>query len=113
MGDCFHEPRFHGVKDRSSVDRFAEAEGPLRRALAEAPDDPSPYNNLNLAGALSVPVWMALQLAPNGRWLLERTDSPWYPSMRLLGQSRFSVWDDVFAEMANQLQSLSAQARVE
>ncbi len=67
----------------------------------------------HLAGALGVPVWVALQLAPNWRWLLKRTDSPWYPAMRLFRQSRFAEWDDVFAAMANRLRSLSAQAGVE
>jgi Flp pilus assembly protein TadD len=67
----------------------------------------------HLAGALGVPVWVPLPLAPNWRWLLERTDSPWYPSMRLFRQSRFAEWDEVFEEMADRLRSLSAQAGVE
>ena len=54
----------------------------------------------HLAGALGVPVWLALQLAPNWRWQLERTDSPWYPTMRLYRQERFNDWSEVFAAMA-------------
>jgi tetratricopeptide (TPR) repeat protein len=54
----------------------------------------------HLAGALGVPVWLALPLAPDWRWLLERSDTPWYPSMRLFRQRRLDDWSGVFDEMA-------------
>jgi hypothetical protein len=57
----------------------------------------------HLAGALGVPVWVALPLAPDWRWLLRREDSPWYPSMRLFRQTRWGHWDDVFQRMAREL----------
>jgi tetratricopeptide (TPR) repeat protein len=57
----------------------------------------------HLAGALGVPVWVALSSAPDWRWLLQREDSPWYPTMRLFRQSRLGEWDDVFARMAAEL----------
>ncbi len=63
----------------------------------------------HLAGALGVPVWVALQFAPNWRWLVGRGDSPWYPSMRLFRQSRFGQWGDVFADMAARLASLPSR----
>ena len=63
----------------------------------------------HLAGALGVPVWVALPFSPNWRWLLERDDSPWYPTMRLFRQSRFGNWDDVFASLAAELRSLSSR----
>jgi ADP-heptose:LPS heptosyltransferase len=53
----------------------------------------------NLAGALGVPVWVALPFAPDWRWLLDRSDCPWYPSMRLFRQKAIGDWDTVFAEM--------------
>ena len=46
----------------------------------------------HLAGALGIPVWLALPLIPDWRWLLEREDSPWYPSMRLFRQSTWGDW---------------------
>jgi hypothetical protein len=54
----------------------------------------------HLAGALGAPVWLALQLSPNWRWLLGRDDSPWYPTARLFRQATFDEWPDVFERMA-------------
>ena len=51
----------------------------------------------HLAGGLGVPVWTALAFAPDWCWLLEREDTPWYPTMRLFRQPRFGAWDEVFA----------------
>ncbi len=47
------------------------------------------------AGALGVPVWVMLPFSPDWRWLLNREDSPWYPSMRLFRQKRWGDWDEV------------------
>jgi ADP-heptose:LPS heptosyltransferase len=57
----------------------------------------------HLAGALGVPVWLALPVAPDWRWSLKREDSGWYPSMRLFRQSRYGHWRDVFEQMAKEL----------
>jgi Tfp pilus assembly protein PilF len=57
----------------------------------------------HLAGALAVPVWVALPWPPEWRWLLEREDSPWYPSMRLFRQSARGNWEEVFARIATAL----------
>jgi tetratricopeptide (TPR) repeat protein len=61
----------------------------------------------HLAGALGVPVWVALPLVPDWRWLLQRPDSPWYPTMRLFRQTRYGHWDDVFDQMAAELRVLA------
>ncbi|HQU46137.1 MAG TPA: tetratricopeptide repeat protein, partial [Pirellulales bacterium] len=50
----------------------------------------------HLAGALGVPVWVALSYAPDWRWLIDRDDSPWYPTMRLFRQPRPGDWEAVF-----------------
>lgn len=59
----------------------------------------------HLAGALAKPVWLLLPHIPEWRWLIDRDDSPWYPSMRLLRQSRPGDWGElisrVSAELAN------------
>jgi tetratricopeptide (TPR) repeat protein len=63
----------------------------------------------HLAGALGVPVWVALQRVPDWRWLLEREDSPWYPTMRLFRQTRPGDWAAVFERMAGELARLVGQ----
>jgi hypothetical protein len=57
----------------------------------------------HLAGALGVPAWVALKFAADWRWLLDRSDSPWYPSMRLFRQQTRGDWSQVFARMADAL----------
>jgi hypothetical protein len=61
----------------------------------------------HLAGALAVPVWVALPLAPDWRWLRDRDDSPWYPTMRLFRQTAPGDWHGVFARMTAELQRLT------
>ena len=62
----------------------------------------------HLAGALALPVWVALKIDAEWRWLTERADSPWYPTMRLFRQARRGVWGDVFEAMALELVALGA-----
>ena len=52
---------------------------------------------VHLAGALAKPVWVLLPLTPDWRWLLNRDDSPWYPTVRLFRQDKAHVWDNVIA----------------
>jgi tetratricopeptide (TPR) repeat protein len=57
----------------------------------------------HLAGALEIPTWLALPIAPDWRWLLEREDTPWYPTLRLFRQQRHGDWATVFARMRDAL----------
>ena len=50
----------------------------------------------HLAGALGSPAWVAMQFSPYWPWLLDREDSPWYPTVRLFRQTAFDGWPDVF-----------------
>jgi glycosyl transferase family 9 (putative heptosyltransferase) len=54
----------------------------------------------HLAGAMGKPVWIMLPFAPDWRWLLDRADSPWYPSARLFRQSAERRWKPVIAQIA-------------
>ena len=53
----------------------------------------------HLAGALAKPVWMLLPFTPDWRWLLDRLDSPWYPTARLFRQDDTRAWDNVIARV--------------
>ena len=64
----------------------------------------------HLAGALGVRVWIGLSLVPDWRWLLGRTDSPWYPSARLFRQTRLGDWPAVFGELRRGLGGTSRRA---
>jgi hypothetical protein len=59
----------------------------------------------HLAGALAVPVWVALPFAPDWRWMLDRDGSPWYPTMRLFRQQKPGDWDDVFQRIAGEVRT--------
>src|SRR5574338_527564 len=60
----------------------------------------------HLAGALGKSTWLLLPHAPDWRWLLERLDSPWYPTMRLFRQRSPGDWQGVLAEAAAALHRL-------
>jgi len=57
----------------------------------------------HLAGALGRTAWVALKYMPDWRWLLDRADSPWYPTLRLFRQPKPEDWSSVFAAMEEQL----------
>jgi tetratricopeptide (TPR) repeat protein len=60
----------------------------------------------HLAGAMRVPVWLATSFSPEWRWMVGRSNSPWYPTMRLFRQPRVYDWRSVFNEMAATLQGM-------
>jgi tetratricopeptide (TPR) repeat protein len=57
----------------------------------------------HLAGALGKPVWIILPFVPDWRWLLDREDSPWYPTARLFRQDNTREWDSVIARVGTAL----------
>lgn len=60
----------------------------------------------HLAGALGVPVWVALAFSPDWRWLKSRTDNPWYPTMRLFRQPAHRDWDSVVGRIEEALMKM-------
>jgi len=59
--------------------------------------------NAHLAGALGRPVWIVLKHVPEWRWMMDREDTPWYPTARLFRQTRPRDWDEVFERVAVEL----------
>jgi len=57
----------------------------------------------HLAGALGKPCWVVVPYTPDWRWMMERDDSPWYPSLRLFRQESFGDWPGVFALIGTEL----------
>jgi len=57
----------------------------------------------HLAGAMGAPVWVLLPVSADWRWLRDRADSPWYPTMRLYRQTKLGQWRDVFDRVAANL----------
>ena len=63
----------------------------------------------HLAGALGRPVWTLLAFAPDMRWMLDRADTPWYPTMRLFRQSAPNDWAGVVREVRREVEVRLAQ----
>ncbi len=58
---------------------------------------------VHLCGALGRPAWLLLNLVPDWRWLLQREDSPWYPSIRLFRQTEQANWSSVVQRIVEAL----------
>lgn len=63
----------------------------------------------HLAGALGVPVWLLLNAEADWRWMLGRSDSPWYPTMRLFRQVAPGAWDEVLQKVGEALASARSE----
>ncbi|HEX4144838.1 MAG TPA: tetratricopeptide repeat protein [Pirellulales bacterium] len=95
-------------------DRLDEAAGPMMDTAAVirnldlvlSPDTAIAH----LAGALAAPVWLALQLSPDWRWLRRRDDTPWYPTMRLFRQTTLGAWPEVFERIASAIEASRSQS---
>jgi len=63
----------------------------------------------HLAGALGAPVWVLLKMGSDWRWLIERSDSPWYTSARLFRQDKTGDWKSVVTKVVEALQHVVAE----
>ncbi len=63
----------------------------------------------HLSAAIGTPVWTILPEPPDWRWMLKRTDTPWYPNMRLFRQPERGAWDSVMKQIVSELERAVAQ----
>jgi hypothetical protein len=63
----------------------------------------------HLAAALGKPVWLLDRFDPCWRWLVGRSDSPWYPALRIFRQPQPGDWDTVLAEVVRDLHELAGE----
>jgi Flp pilus assembly protein TadD len=107
LGDSAHLPPSSQIFDLGDFD---SANGPFMDTAAIMKNldlvITSDTSVAHLAGALAVPVWVALPFVPDWRWLLNRSDSPWYPTMRLFRQPAPGDWASVFSEIRTALHEL-------
>jgi hypothetical protein len=59
----------------------------------------------HLAGALGRPTWVLVPFWPDWRWMLDRTDTPWYPTMRLCRQPKAGDWESVIVQVADMVRT--------
>ena len=103
--DLERECREMSVIDLSEVlDDFAETAAAVMKLDLVITVDTAVAH---LAGALGRPVWVLLPFAPDWRWLLDREDSSWYPTMRLFRQPRPGDWEAVFERVTRALVNLN------
>jgi tetratricopeptide (TPR) repeat protein len=94
------------IDARPLVDDFADTAAVLRSCdlLVTACT-----STAHLGGALGIPTWVLLWAVPDWRWLLGRSDSPWYRSVRLFRQDATGAWEPVIARVRAELEALVAR----
>jgi hypothetical protein len=63
----------------------------------------------HLAGAMGITTLLLLAQQPDYRWMLDRNDSPWYPSLRLYRQPRYGDWEAVLQQVVRDLAKVSRE----
>jgi len=97
-------PKLRKLQDvRNQISDFADTAGVMANLDLVITVDTAVAH---LAGALGRPVWVLLSFAADWRWLLDRDDSPWYPTMRLFRQKTPSDWKSVIASVAEALRAM-------
>jgi len=85
----------------SKIQDFSDSAGLLANLDLLISIDSAP---VHLAGALGMPVWTLIPKMFDFRWMIDRTDTPWYPSMKLFRQKELKNWTPVIAELEQALE---------
>ena len=85
------------INSLESLDDFAAQVAALDLIISTS------NTTVHMAGALGKPVWTLLSYVPGWRWMIDRSDSPWYPSMVLFRQKSIGNWSSVFQSVHNRL----------
>jgi hypothetical protein len=112
-GECFHALRLPGV-DLFSLQLESSLPGMMDASTSDVLGLASRVRALDLvitadtmlahlSGALGVPTWILIPANADWRWMAGRTDSPWYPSVRLFRQHRPGEWQAVLDEVRSAL----------
>jgi len=102
-----HDPanaRFHLVDIDSGLNDFADTAAALANLDLLITVDTSVAH---LAGSLGHPAWVLLPHSPDYRWLREREDTSWYPTLRLFRQKKPRQWEEVIGRVAQELRSVA------
>jgi len=95
----------YGLKDQvidigSKIETFSDTAAALSQMNLIISSDTAVAH---LAGAMGLPVWVALSKIPDWRWLMKGVKCPWYPTMKLYRQTSPGNWSDVVEMMCNDL----------
>jgi Tfp pilus assembly protein PilF len=119
-----HDVKFYSLQKGFGAEQIDEARTrfpvtSLENRLDDLVDSAAVISNLDLlvtpdtslahlGGALGARVFLALPYSPEWRWMRDREDCPWYPTVRLFRQRRWGDWNDVFERIAGELSALVA-----
>lgn len=67
---------------------------------------------IHLAGAMGKTAWALIPCEPDWRWMLNRQDTPWYPTIRLFRQKQYGSWEELFHRVADRVENLITNATV-
>ena len=90
-----------------SLDDFAAQTSALDLVISTS------NTTVHMAGALGKQVWTLLPYIPDWRWMLDREDTSWYPSMRLFRQNETGDWSGVFSQVKSELEQYMVDNAVE
>lgn len=108
--ECEEELRRYSIYDAGTGFRdFADTAEAIRKMDLVISVDTAVAH---LVGAMGKPVWVMLPFPADWRWLLDREDSPWYPTARLFRQSRTGDWAPVVAEVNDALKGKLSDMRM-